>query len=94
MASRDLERIRNAILDRRYTLTEHAYDEMDEDDLDVLDVEAAILTGRIEQVLTKDARGTRYVVIGTATDQATTVGVVARFVDQDRLLIVTVYEIK
>lgn len=45
VASRDLQRIRNAILDRRYTLTEHAYEEMDEDELDVLDVESAILTG-------------------------------------------------
>jgi hypothetical protein len=56
MASRELERIRSAILDGRYTLTEHAYDEMDEDDLDVLDVEAAILTGRVDQTLTHDPR--------------------------------------
>ena len=48
MASGDLERIRNAILDGRYTLTEHAYDEMDEDHLDVPDVESAILTGEID----------------------------------------------
>jgi hypothetical protein len=94
MAGRELERIRNAILDHRYTLTEHAYDEMAEDNLDVLDVEAAILTGAIDQVLTKDPRGTRYVVIGDATDQVTHVGVVARFVKHDHLLIVTVYEIK
>jgi hypothetical protein len=93
-ASRELERIRNAVLDQRYTLTEHAYDEMDEDNLDVLDVESAILTGRIDQVLTHDTRGTRYVVIGTATDQATPVGVVGRFVEHDHFLIVTVYEIK
>jgi hypothetical protein len=94
MASRDLERIRNAILDHRYTLTEHAYDEMDEDNLDVLDVEAAILTGQIDQVLTRDPRGPRYVVIGKATDQQTSVGVVARFVEHDQLLVITVYEIK
>ena len=94
MASRDLERIRNAILDGRYTLTEHAYDEIEEDNLDVLDVEAAILTGQIDQVLTLDPRGTRYVVIGNATDQSTPVGVVGRFVEHDQLLIITVYEIK
>jgi hypothetical protein len=94
MASRELERIRNAILDRRYTLTEHAYDEMDEDNLDVLDVESAILTGQIDKVLTMDPRGTRYVVIGNATDQETPVGVVIRFVEHDQLLIITVYEIK
>lgn len=94
MASRELERIRNAVLDHRYTLTEHAYDEAAEDNLDVLDVESAILTGEIDEVLTRDPRGTRYVVIGNATDQETPVGVVVRFVEHDQLLILTVYEIK
>jgi len=94
MAHRELHRIRSAILDHRFALTEHAYDEMAEDNLDVLDVESAILTGEIDQVLTKDPRGTRYVVVGTATDQETPVGVVLRFVEHDQLLIITVYEIE
>jgi hypothetical protein len=67
---------------------------MDADGLDALDVEAAILTGEIDQVLTDDPRGTRFVVVGTACDEATPVGVVARWVEQDQLLIITVYEIK
>ncbi len=91
MASRELERIRNAVLDHRYSLTELAYDEAAEDNLDV---ESAILTGEIDEVLTRDPRGTRYVVIGYATDQETPVGVVVRFVEHDQLLILTVYEIK
>jgi hypothetical protein len=94
MASRELERIQSAIVDHRYALMEHAYEEMDEDDLDVLDIESAILTGGIAQVLTRDPRGTRYVIVGKATDQDTGVGVVVRFVEHDRLLIVTVYEIR
>jgi hypothetical protein len=94
MASREFERIREAILDQRYTLTEHAYDEMDQDSLDVLDLESAVLTGRIEQTLTKDPRGTRYVIVGTATDEATPVGDVVRFVEHAHLLVLTVYEIK
>ena len=94
MAHDDLERIRNAILDGKYTLTEHAYDEMDEDNLDVLDVESAILTRSIEKRLTHDPRGTRYVVVGEVTDQATRVAVVARFVKDDHLLVITVYEIQ
>ena len=93
MASRELERIRSAILDHRYSLTEHAYEEMDDDRLDVLDVEAAILVGEIDQVLTADPRGTRYVVVGNATDEQTAVGVVVRFVEHDQLLVITVYEI-
>lgn len=46
MASKQFERIRDAILNQRYTLTEHAYEEMEDDNLDVLDVESAVLTGR------------------------------------------------
>lgn len=94
MASRDLERIREAILDGRYTLTEHAYDEMEADHLDVLDVESAMLTGTIDKVLTEDPRGTRHVVVGSATDQVTSVAVVVRFVEHGQLLIITVYELK
>jgi hypothetical protein len=94
MARRELERIRSAILDHRYVLTEHAYEEMEEDSLDVLDVESAVLSGEIEQVLTHDPRGTRYVVVGTATDCETSVGVALRFVEHDQALIITVYEIK
>lgn len=94
MSGRVLERIRNAILDHRYSMTEHAYEEMDEDNLDVLDVEAAILTGELDQILTADPRGTRYVVLGKATDLYMGIGIVARFVEHDQLLIVTVYEIK
>lgn len=94
MASRHLEQIREAILDHRYTLTEHAYDEMEDDHLDVLDVESAILTGCIKQELPKDARGARFIVVGSATDLHTTIGVVVRFVENNRLLVITVYEIK
>lgn len=75
-------------------MTEHAYVEMDADDLQILDIEAAILTGKLEQVLTHDPRGARYVVVGRACDQSTPVGVVARFVEHDQLLIITVYEIE
>ncbi len=61
--------------------------------LDVLDVESAVLTGRLEKELTHDPRGTRYVVVGTACDLATQVGVVARFVEGDQVLVITVYQI-
>ncbi len=94
MAGRELQRIRDAILQQRYILTEHAYSEMHEDNLDVLDVESAILSGAIDRVLTRDPRGTRYVVIGNATDDKTPVGVVVRFVEHDQLLVITVYAIE
>jgi hypothetical protein len=67
---------------------------MDAGFLDVLDVEAAILTGQIEQKLTNDPRGTRYVITGKATDETTPVSVDVRFVEHDALLVLTVYEMK
>ena len=60
----------------------------------MLDVECAILAGEIDKVLTADPRGTRFVILGKATDQQTPVGAVIRFVEHDQLLIITVYEIK
>ena len=93
MANSEIERIRESVLNQSYTFSEHAYDDMTEDNLDVLDVEAALLTGTIEQVLTHDPRGTRFVVHGVATDQETQVGVVMRFVQSNKLLIITVYQI-
>jgi hypothetical protein len=89
-----LGRICETVLDHRYALSEHAYDEMDRDGLDALDVEAAILTGTLEEILTQDPRGPRYVIVGKACDLRTRVGVVVRFLESDRLLVVTVYEIK
>ena len=91
MAHRDLERIRRAFREARYTLTEHAYDELDEDRLDILDIVAAILTGEIDAVLTMDPRGNRYVIIGCATDQTTRVAIVCSFIERDELLVLTVY---
>lgn len=71
----------------------HAMEEMAEDDLDIVDVEQAILNGRITRREKEDPRGTKYVVAGTAADGKTTVGVVGRFHGNDRYLIITVYEI-
>ena len=44
--------------------------------------------------LTRDPRGTRHVVVGTACDESTPVAVVVRFVEREQLLIITVYELK
>lgn len=68
-------------------------EEMAEDKLDILDVEKAILNGRIARTEEDDPRGTKYVVEGTATDRLTPVGVVGRFTSTGRYLIITVYVI-
>ena len=94
MSRTAMVRIREAILDQRYALTEHAYKEMDADNLDVLDVEAAILTGRLQEVLTDDPRGKRFVVHGKGCDQVTAIGVVTRLVEKNDVLVLTVYELR
>lgn len=94
MRARSLKWIQQAILAHNYVLTEHAYEEMSADNLDVLDVESAVMTGRITAVLTRDRRGARYVVEGHACDLSARVGVVVRMVPVEKLLVVTVYQIK
>jgi hypothetical protein len=47
MYDRVLNRMRKLVLERRYIVTAHAYDEMAADDFAVWDVESAILTGKI-----------------------------------------------
>ncbi len=74
-------------------MSAHAMEEMSEDNLDITDVEGAILNGRITKIEKEDPRGTKYVLEGTATDQSTPVGVVGRFTSTRRFLIITVYTI-
>ena len=90
--TRALEDMRRAVLDQAYVVTPHALFEMREDRLDLVDVESAILTGRIEREFVDDPRGPRYEVVGKACNLITDVGVIARFAGA--MLIITVYEKK
>lgn len=88
-----LEKIHQCVRQRRYDLRQHAWDELAENGLDLLDLECAILTGTISRAEMDDPRGARYVVLGVATDLKTPVGVVGRFVGTDRFLVITLYEL-
>lgn len=68
-------------------------EEMAEDFLTILDVEEAALNGQLIRVEKDDPRGTKYVFVGTALDQQTSVGVVGRFASSGRYLIITVYAV-
>jgi hypothetical protein len=92
MPRRILDRIRAAIRNGTYDMTGHAVDEMAEDGLDLVDVEAAILKGRLIKTEKDDPRGTRYTVQGTGADEMTPVGTVGRFTETRRYLIITVYK--
>jgi len=75
-------------------MTDHAVEEMADDKLNIFDVEHAVLNGSIIRKQKDDPRGTRYTIVGTATDQQTMVCIVGRFKETGRFLIITVYEVK
>jgi len=88
-----LQKIGQKIVDREYYLSAHAEEEMWADGLERKDVEHAILKGRIEKKLTRDARGTRYRMEGTTID-GRPIYVVCRFSEKSELLIITVYALE
>jgi Domain of unknown function (DUF4258) len=73
-------------------MTVHAMEEMAEDDLDILDIEEAVLNGQVVRRNKRDPRGTKYTIEGLSRT-AKLVGVVGRFHRTDRFLIITVYDI-
>lgn len=93
MPRSDIDRIRKKIRLREYDMSAHAMEEMAEDMLTILDVEEAVLRGQVIRVEKDDPRGTKYIVVGTALDQQTPVGIVGRFASNGRYLIITVYEV-
>jgi len=93
MTSRALPRIRDLIRACWYELTDHAQEEALEDDLHRVDIEAAILSGELRRV-ERHKWGTRYLLIGVATDFTRKVGVVFQFNPGGRSgMIVIAYEI-
>ena len=93
MRRRTLERIQQAVRDGNYDMTAHAVEEMAEDQLDIADVEAGILSGALVKTAKDDPRGKRYAVHGIGADGQTPVGTVGRFTGAERYLIITVYEV-
>jgi hypothetical protein len=93
MPQRVLSRIRQAIRNAVYDMTAHAVEEMAEDRLDFVDVETAILNGKLIKTEKNDPRGTRYIVLGVGADGITPVGTVGRFTGTGRYLLITVYEV-
>ncbi len=87
-----IQEIRQRIIDRDYYLSSHAEAEMIEDRLERMDIEYAVLKGRIEKKLTHDLRGTRYRLEGPAKD-GRTIHVICRFQEEGSLIIITVYAV-
>ncbi len=90
MPRRGIREITERIRTRNYELTGHAEEEREDDQLTVADLREVVLTGRVEEVLTDDPRGDRYVVRGKAQDDRE-VEIVCRFLASGKLRIITVY---
>ena len=86
-----IERIRKKIRDGDYEFTiPHFFEEMSEDNLAFADIDTAIANGRVRKKLTREPRGTRYEVAGTAID-GREVAVICRFKSTGKLLLITTY---
>ena len=89
-----IRRLRLAVKEGRYEFSIHALEEMDEDNLDDADVYEVMMQGKVVATLTGDARGTRFVISGLASDGETRVEVVCRFLPTGIVRIITVYAIE
>jgi len=93
MKQKILERIRECIRTGSYELTIHANDEMVDDDLDILDVEYSILSGRLFKIEKDDLHGTKYTIHGIGRISEIPIGTVGRFTASGKYRIITTYAI-
>ena len=85
-----IQRIRVKIQQGQYVMTRHAYLEMEDDQLEWDDVKQALLSGKVRRKEV-NLSGTKYVVVGQSRGQE--IGVVGRFAENNRFLIITIYKI-
>lgn len=71
----------------------HFFEEMANDDLVFADIEKAIATGRIRRRFKRDPRGTRYEIVGTATDERQ-LAIICRLKETGKLLFITTYALE
>ena len=88
-----IEKLRTLVREERYEISIHANEEMSNDELTSIDVENAVLTGKITKRFTKEVRGTRYQVTGRALD-GRPVMVICRILGNRWLRIVTVFALE
>ena len=93
MHTRVLRKIRDKIRSEDYILTTHAEEEMANDDFIEVDVETAILNGRIIRRERDALKRAKYIIEGVAID-GRKMQIVCRFSDSGRyVVIITVYEV-
>ncbi|TRZ97884.1 MAG: DUF4258 domain-containing protein [Nitrospiraceae bacterium] len=92
MATIDI--IRKKVRNKDYEFTiPHFFEEMADDDVQWVDIETAMLNGKVRRRFTRDPRGARYEVVGSATD-GRQVAIVCRIKDTGKLLFITTYVVE
>lgn len=86
-----LTRIRRAVREKRYQVTDHALEEADADDLTLDDILDILLDGDLDSTYTDDPRGPRYVIRGDMGEDE--VDVVCRFRSDGKLLIIITVDV-
>ena len=71
----------------------HFFEEMADDDLIFPDIEEAIARGKIRRIFTRDPRGTRYEIVGSATD-GRQIAIICRIKSTEKLLFITTYALE
>lgn len=86
--------IRRKVRNRDYEFAiPHFFEEMAEDELDMVDIESVIRNGKIRRRFTRDPRGTRFEVVGPATN-GRQVAVICRVKATGKLLFITTYALE
>ncbi len=91
MFDRILKEMRDKIRERKYVMTIHGEEEMNNDCLSIYDVESGILTGKImERQKDRTTAEWKYKIIGKALDSRE-IEVIAKLSPTGKLVIITVY---
>jgi hypothetical protein len=86
-----IDTVREKVRNQQYEFAiPHFFEEMANDDLIFADIETAIANGKIRRRFTRDPRGTRYEIVGPATD-GRQVAIVCRIKATGKLLFLTTY---
>lgn len=91
MFERILKRMREKVRRRRYVMTLHAEEEMNDDGLTVYDVESGILTGKILERQKDNLAAEWKYRIGGETVDGGNVEIVVKLSSTGKLVIITVY---
>jgi len=87
-----LQRIRRKVSNGQFIVGTHVFNKLEELGLTVEDVFLVVKYGEIVNELTDDPRGTRYVILGKATE-GVSLGLVCRFLETGQIIFITCYDL-